>query len=78
MVKMCNNNCQCISDELQIDPNGIQSPQAYMGHPWVIIYEHRAIECAYVYDLTLNIKQSNKQTKIRSIMCWPWHTYVCH
>ena len=58
---MYNNNCQCISDELRVDPNGIQSPKAYMGYPWVIIYEHRAVVCAYVYDFSLN-KQTNKQT----------------
>ena len=59
---MYNNNCQCISDELHMDPNEIQSPKADLGHPWVIIYEHRAIVCAYVYDFSLN-KQTNKQTK---------------
>ena len=29
-------------------------PKAYMSHPLVIIYEHRAIMCAYVFDLSLN------------------------
>ena len=33
-------------------------PKTYMGHPWVIIYEHRAIVCAYVYGVSLN-KQTN-------------------
>ena len=47
-----------------MDPNGIQSPQAYMGHPWVIIYEHRAVVCAYdMYMMFLLNKQTNKQTK---------------
>ena len=54
MSKMYNNNCQCISDELQMDPDGIKYPKAYLGHPWVIIYEHRAVVCAYVYDISLN------------------------
>ena len=30
---MYNNNCQCISDELHMDPNEIQSPKADLGHP---------------------------------------------
>ena len=59
---MYNNNCQCISDKLQMDPNGIQSPKAYMSHPWVIFYEHIAVVCAYVYDFSLN-KQTNKTIK---------------
>ena len=74
---MYNNNCQCISDELQMDPNGIQSPQAYMGHPWVIIYEHRAVVCAYVYNISLNKKEiekiiKNKQTN-KDIL---WYDYT--
>ena len=44
-----------------MDPNGIQSPKAYMGYPWVIIYEHRAFVCTYIYEFSLN-KQTNKQT----------------
>ena len=59
---MYNNNCQCISDELHMDPDEIQSPKADLGYPWVIIYEHRAIVCAYVYDFSLN-KQTNKTIK---------------
>ena len=45
-----------------MDPNGIKFPEAYMGHPWVIIYDHRATVCAYEYDFSPN-KQTNKQSK---------------
>ena len=45
-----------------MDPNGIQSPKAYMSHPWVFIYEHIAVVYAYVYDFSLN-KQTNKTIK---------------
>ena len=46
-----------------MDPDEIQSPKADLGYPWVIIYEHRAIVCSYVYDFSLN-KQTNKQTNL--------------
>ena len=72
---MYNNNCQCISDKLQMDPNGIKFPKAYMGHPWVIIYEHRAVVCVYLYDYSQNYptkKQTNKSQVQFIFGCFWW------